>query len=383
MIATRELIEERERATLAPYAVLAAESRGRTYPERPPEYRTAFQKDRDRVLHTTAFRRLEYKTQVFVNYEGDYYRTRLTHTLEVAQVARTLARALGVNEDLAETIALAHDLGHPPFGHAGERILDDLLTGHGGFDHNKQTLRIVTKLEERYPEFVGLNLSWETVEGIVKHETEYDLTDAGAYEPSWRASIEAQIANVADETAYNAHDLDDGLRSGLIHGHDLDGLRIWDRFTSELNFDSWRMTELDRRVLVRELLGWLITDLVHYSAANIDRAGIGSLADVRALDRSLVQHSPEVSEELSELKEFLYRRLYNHYRVVRQVHKAEFFLTTLYKAYLSRPTILPPSVQARLDQVSLERAACDYLAGMTDRFAMDEYKRLYDPYERT
>ncbi|HEX2864829.1 MAG TPA: deoxyguanosinetriphosphate triphosphohydrolase [Deinococcales bacterium] len=382
-MATRELIEARERATLAPYAVLSAESRGRQYPERLPEYRTAFQKDRDRVLHTTAFRRLEYKTQVFVNYEGDYYRTRLTHTLEVAQVARTLARALCLNEDLAETIALAHDLGHPPFGHAGERILDGLLAGHGGFDHNKQTLRIVTELEERYPDFVGLNLSWETLEGIVKHETDFDRRDAAEFEPGWCASLEAQIANVADDTAYDAHDLDDGLRSGLIEGHDLDGLRVWDRFMQELGLDSGRLTELDRRVLVRELLGWMITDLVHESERNLTAANVRTLGNVRSQPEPLVRHSTPVAEELRELKDFLFKNLYRHHRVERQVHKAEHVVSSLYRAYTARPTILPPSVQARFETTGLERAACDYLAGMTDRFAMDEFKRLFDPYERT
>jgi dGTPase len=383
MYRNREHLEQLEQQSLAPYAVRAMDSRGRSYPENESLYRTAFQKDRDRVLHTSAFRRLEYKTQVFVNYEGDYYRTRLTHTLEVAQVGRTIARALGVNEELTETVALAHDLGHPPFGHAGERILDDLMKKHGGFDHNKQSFRIVTELEERYPHFKGLNLSWETLEGIVKHETEYDESDARDFEPSWKASIEAQIANIADETAYNAHDLDDGLESGLISPPELEGLRVWQRLTSMLGINPHDLSELERRVLIREMLGWVITDIVQTTARNLEANKIQTLEDVRNATVTLVGHSDEVRAELVELKKFLYANLYNHYRVVRQVHKAEHFLTTLFEAFTRRPKMLPEGVQTRIEVVGLERAVCDYLSSMTDRFAMDEYKRLFEPYERT
>jgi len=214
MLYTRDLLEANEDRSLAPYALHSKQSKGRQFPDHEPDYRTAFQRDRDRILHTTAFRRLEYKTQVFINYEGDYYRTRLTHTLEVTQIGRTIARALGANEDLVETICLAHDLGHPPFGHSGETVLARLMKDHGGFDHNKQSFRIVTFLENRYPDFPGLNLTWEVLEGIVKHETEYDIADARDFNPDLRGHLEAQIANVADELAYTAHDLDDGLRSG-------------------------------------------------------------------------------------------------------------------------------------------------------------------------
>lgn len=383
MIYDRARLERIEDETLAPFAVRSGRSRGRLHPEREAAYRTVFQKDRDRVLHTSAFRRLEYKTQVFVNHEGDHYRTRLTHTLEVAQVARTLARALGLNEDLAETIALAHDLGHPPFGHAGERILDGLMTEHGGFDHNKQSLRIVTTLEKRYPDFEGLNLAWETLEGIVKHETEYDVADARGFEPDWRASLEAQIANVADETAYNAHDLDDGLRSGLISTADVADLSVWKRLTGELGIDPWRPTELERRVLVREMLGLVVSDIVHATARRLKAAGVRSLDDVRAHASVLVGHGPEVRAELAELKGFLYARLYSHHRVVRQVHKAEHVLTTLFRAYLARPEMLPPGAFAQVKVVGLERAVCDFLAGMTDRYALDEHRRLFDPAERS
>ena len=378
---TRADLEQIEKQILAPYAVQAAQSKGRLHTESESAFRTAFQKDRDRVLHTSAFRRLEYKTQVFTNTQGDYYRTRLTHTLEVAQVGRTVARALGVNEDLTETIALSHDLGHPPFGHAGEKILDGLMAGHGGFDHNKQSLRVVTKLEKRYSDWDGLNLAWETLEGIVKHESEYDVSDASHFEPTWRASLEAQIANLADETAYNAHDLDDGLRSGLLEARQLTEVEIWQKFTAELGFNPEYLSEFERRVLIRELLGWVITDIVQTSSQNLEP--ILSLADVRAAQQPIIAHSPEARAMLRELKAFLYQNFYYHHRVMRQVHKAEHILTSLYKAFLSRPNMMPLNHQARVEKVGLERAICDYLAGMTDRFAMDEFNKLFEPYERT
>jgi dGTPase len=380
---SRQKLEDLERLTLERYAVRSGESRGRLHAEGESAFRTVFQKDRDRVLHTGAFRRLEYKTQVFFNTQGDYYRTRLTHTLEVAQVGRTIARALGVNEDLTETVALSHDLGHPAFGHAGERILNELMRGHGGFDHNKQSFRVVTQLEKRYPDFRGLNLSWETLEGIVKHETEYDIADASEFEPTWRASLEAQIANIADETAYNAHDLDDGLRSGLIEPEQLSEVRIWQRMCAMLEHDPMRLTELQRRVLIRELLGFVITDIVQTTQAQIDKHNIQTLEDVRDASSVLVGHSSEVAAELRELKKFLYANFYYHYRVMRQVHKAEHILTGLFKAFTSRPTMLPPAYVARIGEVGLECVVCDYIAGMTDRFAMDEFNRLFEPYERT
>ncbi len=378
---TRADLERIESQSLATYAVQAAQSKGRLFAEPESAFRTAFQKDRDRVLHTSAFRRLEYKTQVFTNTQGDYYRTRLTHTLEVAQVGRTVARALGVNEDLAETIALSHDLGHPPFGHAGEKILDGLMQGFGGFDHNKQSFRVVTKLEKRYENWDGLNLAWETLEGIVKHESEYDVSDATDFEPTWRASLEAQIANLADETAYNAHDLDDGLRSGLLEARQLSDIKIWQKFTKELGFNPEYVSEFERRVLIRELLGWVITDIVQTSSQNLEH--IHTLKDVRAANKPLIAHSEEAQVMLKELKAFLYQNFYYHHRVMRQVHKAEHILTSLYKAFLGRPNMMPKNHQARAEKVGLERAICDYLAGMTDRFAMDEFNKLFEPYERT
>ena len=379
----RAKLEEIERQTLAPYAVKSADSRGRLHPEEESAYRTVFQKDRDRVIHTGAFRRLEYKTQVFVNTEGDHYRTRLTHTLEVAQVAKTISRALGVNEDLTETVALAHDLGHPPFGHAGEKILNELMQNAGGFDHNKQSFRVVTKLEKRYTDWDGLNLAWETLEGMVKHETESDITDVKDFEPSWKASLEAQIANIADETAYNTHDLDDGLRSGLLSNNMLLELKVWRRFTGELGFDPSLVSEFERRVLIRELLGWVITDIVTTTDTALEQQGISSLEAVRHAKTTLVGHSQNVMLELKELKSFLYANLYRHYRKERQVHKAEHILTALFDAFIKRPSMMPDGARSRVELVGLERAVCDYLAGMTDRFAMDEYSRLFDPYQWT
>ncbi len=379
---TRERLLELEDATLVPYAVRSSRTRGRTHPETESSYRTPFQKDRDRVLHTTAFRRLEYKTQVFVNYEGDYYRTRLTHTLEVAQVARSLARALGLNEDLTEVVALAHDLGHPPFGHAGERVLSELMEEHGGFDHNKQSLRIVTRLERRYPGFRGLNLSWEVREGIVKHETVYDLPSAEDYEPDLRPSLEAQIVNLADEIAYNAHDLDDGLRSGLIAPGQLGAVGVLRELAGELGLELERLEEFDRRVLIRELLGLMITDVVTATDSALEREGISSLDDVRSFPAPLARYSEGLSTQMAELRSFLYQNLYRHYRIVRQVAKAKHVLERLFEAYTQMPEMLPPGARAAAGEEGLFRAVCDYMAGMTDRYALDEYARIFDPWGR-
>ncbi|NLF50293.1 MAG: dNTP triphosphohydrolase, partial [Leptolinea sp.] len=269
MLFTREILEEQEDKSLAPYGIRSKDSKGREFPEEEPAYRTCFQRDRDRILHTTAFRRLEYKTQVFFNFEGDYYRTRLTHTLEVTQIGRTIARALGANEDLVEAICMAHDLGHPPFGHSGESTLSKLMKDHGGFDHNKHSLRIITKLEKRYPDFDGLNLTWEVLEGIVKHETEYDQSDAADYNPDLRGSLEAQITNVADEMAYTAHDLDDGLRSGMITVDMLSGIELWEILLSTLGIKGNHLDDLTRHRLIRKLIGMEVTALVNQSIVNL------------------------------------------------------------------------------------------------------------------
>ncbi len=378
MLMDRPRLEENERRTLAPYAAFADASRGRQHREPEGEFRTPFQKDRDRVIHTSAFRRLEYKTQVFVNYEGDYYRTRLTHTLEVAQVARSIARALGLNEDLSETVALAHDLGHPPFGHAGERTLDRLAADVGGFDHNRQSLRIVTELERRYPHFPGLNLTWETLEGIMKHETEYDVADP-VWEPDARPSLEAQVVNVADELAYNAHDLDDGLRSGHLTAAQVVEVPVVGRLMRDLGIDPHRFDNRARYALIRELLGRMIDDAIRHTHGELQAAGAATLDDVRAHPTTLVGNGPALAAELAELKRFLYRHLYRHHRQIRMTRKADHILERLYRAYVGQSDMLPPEVGQEAQRRGTERAVVDYLAGMTDRYATDEYRRLFDP----
>ena len=378
MLKDRERLEAIEQGTLAPYACLAAASRGRVHDERESTFRTAFQKDRDRVIHTTAFRRLEYKTQVFVNYEGDHYRTRLTHTLEVAQVAKAVCRALGLNEDLAETIALAHDLGHPPFGHAGEQTLDRLAREAGGFDHNKQSLRVVTRLERRYPGFEGLNLSWETLEGIMKHETDYDVPDTD-WEPEKRPSLEAQVVNLADEMAYNAHDLDDGLRSGMLNGRVIADVPLVGRLMSELGIDPDDLEPQGRYLLIRELLGRTIEDVVAATHAALQEAGIASPDEVRSRPEVLASPSPGMATAQRELKSFLYENLYKHHRQIRMTAKADRILTAIFEAYRSEPAMLPPTWRRAAEERGLVRAVTDYLAGMTDRFASDEHRRLFDP----
>ena len=382
-LVTREEYEEREAQTLAPYGFKSRDSRGRIVPEEEHPYRTAFQRDRDRILHTTAFRRLEYKTQVFITYEGDYYRTRLTHTLEVAQIGRTMARALGANEDLIEAICLAHDLGHPPFGHAGETTLNRLMADYGGFDHNRQSLRIVDYLERRYPEFRGLNLTWEVREGIVKHETEYDVADAAGFEPEKRGTLEAQLANPADEIAYNAHDLDDGLRSGLITPRDLRGIAWWERLKESIGWKENDFTELVRHRIIRRFIGLLVTDLVAETARRLEEAAPRSVEDLRNLPENVVAFSPETERMNKELKEFLYHHLYRHPRVIRMQKKAEWVITRLFQAYIDEPAQLPLEVQRRAEEEGdLHRVVCDYIAGMTDRFALQEYAKLFDPHER-
>ncbi len=380
MIYTRERLEQHEADTLASYAVLSSRSRGRSYPENPSRYRTAFQKDRDRVIHTSAFRRLEYKTQVFVNYEGDHYRTRLTHTLEVAQVAKSITRALGLNDDLAETVALAHDLGHPPFGHAGERTLDRLARSEGGFDHNKQSLRVVTELERRYPGFPGLNLTWETLEGIMKHETEYDLPGQGhGWEPNKQPSLEAQVVNIADELAYNAHDLEDGLRGGHLIPPQIAEVPLIGELMNRLALDPHRFGSAERYVLIRELLGLTIESTISETDRQLTARGVETLDDVRNTPTKLVCTEPSLHAQLAELKAFLYKNLYYHYRQIRMTKKADRILEALFSAYVETPKMLPWELQRRAEEKGVTRTVTDYLAGMTDRYAGDEYRRLFDP----
>ena len=372
-------LEKNEEETLAPYAVHASRSKGRKHPESEPEYRTCFQRDRDRVLHTTSFRRLEYKTQVFINYEGDYYRTRLTHTLEVTQIGRTIARAMGANEDLVETICMAHDLGHPPFGHSGEAILNRLMAENGGFNHNHQSYRIVTELEQRYAKFPGLNLSWEVLEGIVKHETEYDKTDALDFDAHMRGHLEAQITNVADELAYTAHDLDDGLRSGMITTSMLAEIDLWNMVADRREINACQLDDLTRHELIRELIGLEVDSMISQSTARIEASGIKTLEELQSLSHNVVGFDETMRRHNRELKDFLYENMYRNYRVVRMQKKAERVLSELFNAYLAEPTMLPPHFQEQIEVKGKEKTICDYLAGMTDRFAVDEFQKLFDP----
>lgn len=384
MLFDRKKREEIEATILAPYALKSATSRGRVYPEAESATRIAFERDRDRIIHTTAFRRLEYKTQVFVFYEGDHYRTRLTHTLEVSQLGRSLARGLGANEHLTEAICLAHDLGHPPFGHAGEHILNALMQEYGGFNHNTQSFRIVTQLEQRYPDFPGLNLTYETREGMIKHETSYDKSDATGYEPEKRASLEAQIANLADEIAYNAHDLDDGLRADLFTPRDLEELVIWQDLQESVGW-SKEMGPLDRLVrheIVRELIGRSVMDVLQHTTHNLAAHQIDSAEKLQLHHENVVGYTPEFGAKIKALKKFLYERMYRHYRLVRMQVKAERFIGGIFTAYMKEPDMLPISTQQRLQNVSLPRVITDYIAGMTDRYALQEWERLFVPYER-
>jgi dGTPase len=380
---TRQQIEDIEMQYLAPYAVKSRLSRGRVHPEPEHPYRTAFQRDRDRIIHTSAFRRLEYKTQVFVNYEGDYYRTRLTHSIETAQIARTMARTLGVNEDLTEAISLGHDLGHTPFGHSGEVALNELMREHGGFNHTDQSLRIVEQLEQRYPEFPGLNLTWEVREGIAKHATEYDLTEAQEYEPHSRSSLEGQLVNAADEIAYTTHDLDDGLRSELIRVSDLRDLQLWQETLQTLGIQESSFTEMARRQAIRYLINLAVTDVIATIHSRLLEFGIGSPASVRSAPVNLVGSSPDMQSRNRQLKDFLLDHLYRHYRVMRMQVKAQRLIRRLFEAYRAEPRQLPLEVQARFAHEQPERIICDYIAGMTDRFAIQEYQNLFDPAMRS
>jgi dGTPase len=382
MLFTRQQLEEIEDKSLAPYGMRSKDSKGRAYLDNEPDYRTSFQRDRDRIIHTTAFRRLEHKTQVFITYEGDYYRTRLTHTLEVAQIGRTIARALGGNEDLIEAICLAHDLGHSAFGHAGEIVLSRLMKDYGGFDHNKQSLRIVTELEQRYPEVPGLNLTWEVREGMVKHESEYDISDASAYNPDLRGNLEAQIANVADELAYSAHDLDDGLRSGMLTPRMLEGISLWEILTDHIKWRGPEMEEVARHKLIRLLIGMEVTDLITATDTRLKESGAQSPLDLQKLSYNVIGFSEEMSRRNRELKDFLYNKMYRHYRVVRMQVKAERLIEELFNAYREEPSILPDGFQTLIDQRGLERTICDYIAGMTDRYAIEEHQKLFNPLEK-
>lgn len=372
----REQIEKDEDERLAPFGQRAARSRGRVHDEPEPPYRTAFQRDRDRVLHSTAFRRLQYKTQVFIYHEGDHFRNRLTHTLEGSQIARTVARALGCNEDLTEAIVLAHDLGHTPFGHSGERALHGLLGEFGGFEHNRQSLRIVDWLERRYPDFDGLNLCLETRAGILKHGAEYPRYTHPAPMPELdpQPGAEAQIANLADDIAYHNHDVDDGLRSGLLQEDDLAELALWKSARGAVGRDASQA-----RVIVA-MIDTLASDLVHASSERLRESGVKSADELRAQPTRLVGFSEAVGAAKQELADFLQNRMYRHPQVARMGAKAERILTDLWGAYTGDERLLPVRELERAAGEPVERAIGDYLAGMTDRFAMDEHRKLFDPH---
>jgi dGTPase len=382
MYVARQQLEQNEAAILAPYALLSRESKGRRYPDPEPDYRTAFQRDRDRIVHSAAFRRLEYKTQVFVNDEGDYYRTRLTHTLEVAQIGRTLARSLAVNEDLVETICLAHDLGHPPFGHAGERVLNELTQECGGFNHNHQSYRVVTRLERRYPDWPGLNLTHETLEGMAKHETEYDVSEYPDFDATTRGSIEAQIANVSDELAYNAHDLDDGLQARLIEPEQLNELEIGQQVYEQIGWKGGMLDEITRHLFIRELIGLQVSDVIQATTQHLDSLKPTSSDDVQRYSKNIVCHTERYEKLNRALKDFLYANMYRHFRIMRMQKRAERFIADVYRSYVSEPRQLPAESQAQLKDHDVRRVVADYIASMTDRSAMLEYRRLFDPLTR-
>ncbi len=376
---TRKQFEAQERRILASYAIPACQSRGRRYPESEHPYRTCFQRDRDRIIHSSAFRRLEYKTQVFVIHEGDYYRTRLTHTLEVFQISGTVARALRLNADLAEAISIAHDLGHGPFGHSGGDALTSLMEGHGGFDHNLQALRIVDRLEQRTPGFPGLNLTWEVREGLNKHRV---CLEASPQKMPPNLSGEAQVVNISDEIAYDNHDLDDGITSGLIQEEALEAIPLWRQVRKEITGRVPRVGAEQRKYqIIRRLIDLQVTDLLQESIRRIRSRKIRDSSDVRNSPEPVIAFSSATERLRAPLKGFLKEELYHHHKVVRMAEKARRFLTALFEAYLKNPNQLPNTTRRRLKEEDPYRVICDYIAGMTDRYALDEYKKLFHPFE--
>lgn len=365
---TRLELEEIEKKILAPYAAKSGQTNGRVHPEPEHPVRTAFQRDRDRIVHSRAFRRLEYKTQVFVNHEGDHYRTRITHSIEVAQIGRNIARALRLNEDLTEAIALAHDLGHPPFGHSGEKALALMMKDSGGFEHNQQSLRLVEKLEKRYPQFEGLNLTWEVREGLQKHR------------PGQKAScssLEAQVADISDDIAYLCHDVDDGLSSGLLSEKEMGNVELWSDAFEEIqkNFPDTAL-EIRCYYTVRNMINTLVTGLIENTDKNIQDCHLQTPQDLHTLNQRLVDFDPLMRKQVQRLREFLFKNLYNHPQVQQMNLRAQEVICDLFKIYAEQPALLKETTQEKIKKSHLKHVICDYIAGMTDRFALNEHKRL-------
>ncbi len=375
----RELSEAREHRELAPYALKSTASKGRVHPERADRFRPIYLRDRDRVIHSSAFRRLEYKTQVFVNHEGDYYRTRLTHTLEVSQIARSVAFSLQLNEGFVEALSLAHDLGHPPFGHSGEEILNRLMEPHGGFEHNEQGLRIVDLLEKRYPDFDGLNLSFELRESILKYGPADPVPGKtpSPFPDFPQPLLEAQVVDLSDRVAYTHHDIDDGLQAGILAEEDLKTTALWARSAADVEA---RHPDCRGRIRLHQvtntIIKWIIMDLTEHSFQALQSAAAGSTVEARRHRSRLISLSAEMEEQCQELNRFLFNHFYRHYRVMRLMVRSERILSDLFEGFQKRPDTLPPDFQTRIPQFGLERTVCDYLAGMTDRFAEEEWGRL-------
>ena len=377
--------------SLAPYAADDRRSRGRRHPEPGPGHRSEYQRDRDRIIHSTAFRRLEYKTQVFVNHEGDLFRTRLTHSIEVAQIARTMARTLGLHEDLCEAVSLAHDLGHTPFGHAGQDALNACMKPYGGFEHNAQSLRVVDELEDKYAEFRGLNLMFDTREGILKHCSATRARTLGEVGERFlnrtQPSLEAQLANRADEIAYNNHDIDDGLRARLLSIEQLREVSLFRRHHDEVLARYGAISaKQQRHETTRRIINTLVVDLTGTSRRALADAGVASIDEVRARSEPLIRFSDEVQQENEEMKRFLREQLYHHHQVYRIMVKAQRVVRELFGALHDDPRLMPPDffdaakrLEARDGEAGRARVVADYIAGMTDRFALDEYERLFDP----
>ena len=377
---SRAELEQQERMTLAPYAQFSADTRGRKYNEEPPEWRTHYQRDRDRVIHSRAFRRLEYKTQVFLNGSGDHLRTRLTHTIEVAAISRNISRALRLNEDLCEAIALAHDLGHSPFGHKGETALSKLMKGNGGFEHNRQSLRIVEELEQKYPAFPGLNLSWEVREGLVKHYTAYDHPSRRKGFEAKSSSLEAQVANLADEITYYSHDLDDGLDSGLMDEKKLrKNVELWRiaARTVENQFGPLADDECRRYFTIRCLIDMQVKDVVETTEKHIAAARVKTADEVRLQSKSLVRYSPKRRDQNLELRDYLYKNLYYNPVVHQPNMRAVRMLEHLFNHFIEHADQIGDLSRKRIRKDGLHRSVCDYLAGMTDRYAIMEHQRLF------